>query len=103
MKEAIDEGSAAGLEDAELSEGRSARFTGRLYCAPLHHSAVLEVDPVERAVHLSETAASGDLKWGGVVAAANGRLYCAPRLRSSARSQREIHWQQLLRAARSIR
>ena len=85
MKEAIEEGAAAGLDEKELS------------------SALTVLSEEERAVHLIETGASGDLKWGGIAAAANGRLYCAPRLRSSARSQREIHWQQLLRAARSIR
>jgi streptogramin lyase len=58
--------------------GITPAANGKLYCAPLISTQVLEIDPVTGTTALIGSVYAGTLKYYGITSAANGKLYCAP-------------------------
>ena len=54
-----------------------AAWGGKLYCAPIHASGVLVIDPQAGTTRVIECGVAGDGKWSGI-AALGDKLYCAP-------------------------
>jgi hypothetical protein len=58
--------------------GITSAANGKLYCAPLDSTQVLEIDPVTGTTALIGSVYAGTGKYIGITSAANGKLYCAP-------------------------
>jgi streptogramin lyase len=58
--------------------GITSAANGKLYCAPLDATQVLEIDPVTGTTALIGSVYADISKYIGITSAANGKLYCAP-------------------------